>query len=296
MTPPLGPRFPVYIPSKSRAKIATTPKVLDELGVPYRIIVEAPQFDDYAASFGADRLLVLDPEFQRTYDTCDEGVPETKSKGPGPARNFAWAHSIEEGHAWHWVMDDNIQLFARLHRNQRVPVGDGMIFAAMEEFVLRYRNVGQAGPEYWMFAPSRVKSPPFVLNTRIFSCNLIRNDVPVRWRGRYNEDLDLSLSMLKAGWCTVSFRAFLQYKTTTQVLPGGNTEAFYAEEGTLRKSEMAVRLHPDVCRIVHRYGRVHHDCDFSPWKNLRLVPRDDAPPPDPDRYRMKRVPRRRRSE
>lgn len=34
------PDFPVFIPSKSRADTATTPRHLDEIGVPYRIIVE----------------------------------------------------------------------------------------------------------------------------------------------------------------------------------------------------------------------------------------------------------------
>lgn len=291
MTAPTAPRFPVYIPSKSRATIATTPHVLAALGVPHRIIVEDHQHDDYAATFGADRLLVLPRSYQDAYDTCDVGVDPAKSKGPGPARNFAWEHSLAEGAPWHWVMDDNIQLFARLHENKRVPVGDGLIFAAMEDFVLRYRNVGQAGPDYWMFAPSRSAARPFTLNTRIYSCNLIRNDLAFRWRGRYNEDTDLSLQMLKAGWCTVLFKAFLQFKTTTQVLPGGNTEAFYATEGTTPKSQMVVDLHPDVCRIVRRWGRVHHVCDYSPWRNQRLVRRDDVDLSGPNPYSMKLVPR-----
>jgi len=44
---------------------------------------------------------------------------------------------------------------------------------------------------------------------------LIRNDVPYRWRGRYNEDTDLSLRMLKDRWCTIQFNAFLQGKAAT---------------------------------------------------------------------------------
>lgn len=288
-----GPRFPVYIPSKSRATIATTPRVLDRLGVPYRLIVEDAQHDDYARAFGPDRLLVLPQSVVDAYPTLDPAFDGIKPKGPGPARNYAWEHSIENGAEWHWVMDDNIALFARLHDNKRVPVGDGMIFDAMEAFVLRYRNVAIAGPDYWMFAPSRVEALPFVLNTRIFSCNLIRNDIGLRWRGRYSEDLDLSISALKAGWVTVLFKAFLQYKLTTQTLPGGNTEAFYAPEGTRRKSELAVEMHPDVVRLVRRYGRDHHHADFTRWKDRGLLLRDDAPTPDPTRYRAALRPRRR---
>jgi hypothetical protein len=42
------------------------------------------------------RVLVLDPAYQRHYDTFDT-LGDTKSKGPGPARNFAWDHSMAAG-------------------------------------------------------------------------------------------------------------------------------------------------------------------------------------------------------
>lgn len=282
------PQFPLYIPSKSRADTALTPRFLDSIGVPYRLVVEQQQFDAYAAHFDESKLLVLDPHFQETYETLDD-LGDSKSKGPGPARNFIWEHSKSEGHDWHWVMDDNIQLFARLHQNQRIPVGDGTIFAAMEDFVLRYRNVGMAGPNYWMFAPSRQKQPPFVVGTRIYSCNLIRNDLPYRWRGRYNEDTILSLDMLKSGWQTVQFNAFLQYKVTTQTLGGGNTEAFYAEEGTLPKSQMLVDAHSDVSKVVWKFGRWHHHVDYREFAQMPLQKRDDWVPPTANPYKLKKV-------
>jgi hypothetical protein len=109
------------------------------------------------------------------------------------------------------------------------------------------------------------------MNTRIYSCNLIRNDVPFRWRGRYNEDTDISLRMLKAGWCTIQFNAFLQGKVATQTVKGGNTAEFYAREGTLAKSLMQVQLHPDVSRLVKKYGRWHHYVDYAPFKKNRLI-------------------------
>ena len=116
--------------------------------------------------------------------------------------------------------------------------------------------------------------PPFVTNTRIYSCNLIRNSSEYRWRGRYNEDTDLSLRMLKDGFCTVQFNAFLQLKVTTQTLSGGNTGEFYDKEGTRPKSEMQVAMHPDVSRLTERWGRVHHYVDYSPFARNRLRYRD----------------------
>ncbi|MCW9550747.1 MULTISPECIES: GREB1-related protein [Klebsiella] len=253
----MNPNFPLYIVSKGRWESRLTAKTLERLQVPYFIVIEEQEYAQYSAVIDKEKILVLDKRYQREYDTFDE-LGLTKSVGPGAARNFVWDHSIAGGYPWHWVMDDNIRAFYRLHKNKRLRVGDGTIFRCMEDFVLRYENVAMAGPNYYMFVPDRQKCPPFITNTRIYSCNLIRNDSPFRWRGRYNEDTDLSLRMLKAGWCTIQFNAFLQNKVATQKIKGGNTAEFYAQEGTYNKSRMQVEMHPDVSRMVFKFGRVHH--------------------------------------
>ena len=116
---------------------------------------------------------------------------------------------------------------------------------------------------------------PLVLNTRIYSCNLIRNDITYRWRGRYNEDTDLSLRILKDGMCTVQFNAFLQFKVTTQTVSGGNSKEFYDGEGTMPKSKMLADMHPDVARVAWRFGRWHHHVNYTPFKRNKLKRRAD---------------------
>jgi hypothetical protein len=285
------PKFPLYIPSKGRSKYMITSKVLTELGIEHYIIVEPKEVAEYEnviKELGLlTKVLELDLSYKSKYELCDD-LGLTKSTGPGPARNFAWDHSVKNGHAWHWVMDDNIRSFRRLNLNEKVKVSNGGSFCAMEDFVLRYQNIAMAGPNYYMFAPARCKVPAFVLNTRIYSCNLIRNDIPFRWRGRYNEDTIISLDCLKAGWCTVQFNAFLQEKMNTQTIGGGNTQEFYhvegqvkegskyAPTGTLAKSRMQVRVHPDVSKIVYRFGRWHHHVDYRPFKKNKLILKTDA--------------------
>jgi hypothetical protein len=252
---------PIYIPSKGRAKSRLTARSLDKMGLSYRIIIEEQELSEYALYNDPQKLLVLDPAYQRDYDPLD-GLGDSKGKGPGPARNFAWDHARSAGAPWHWVMDDNIAYFFRLIENQHIPVADGAIFNAMESYAARFSNMAMAGPNYFMFAPRKRKIPPYILNTRIYSCNLIRNDVPFRWQGRYNEDTDLSLRMLKAGWCTVQFNAFLQNKQATQTMKGGNSAEFYQKEGTVLKSAMLKALHPDVVKTITRFGREHHYVDY----------------------------------
>jgi len=254
--------------------------------VPFRVVVEEHQLEHYAEHLPADQLLVLDPHYQKTYDPLMDLEPG-QSLGPGPARNFIWDHAISEGHKWHWVMDDNIHWWARYHRNKIHKVMDGTVFRVMEDFCLRFRNVAMAGPNYEMFVASKEKKAPFVINTRIYSCNLIRNDVPFRWRGRYNEDTILSLDMLKDGWTTIQFNQWVQKKVMTQTMPGGNTEAFYSDEGTLPKSQMLVRAHPDVARLAWRFGRAHHYVNFRLFKQSPIYRDDYVPVDDPDEYGLK---------
>jgi len=263
--------------------VALTPHALDRMGVPWLMIVEEQQRADYARRYPSERLLTLPREYQATYHTGDD-KGDSLPKGAGPARNFAWDHAIASGAEWHWLMDDNLRCFARLHQSQRRTVGDGMVLAAMEDFVLRYENIGMAGPQYLKFAPSReAMKHPYVLNRRIFSCNLIRNDIGLRWRGRWSEDLDLSIQVLRAGWCTVLFRAFLADKITTQKIPGGYTDG-YLTLSTLPKSQLAAAMNPDIVKVVWRYHRWHHEADFSEFNDMRLIRKAGWAPPEVNPY------------
>ena len=283
----MNPKHPVYIVSKGRWESRLTSKAFEEMKVPYFIVVEEQEYENYASVISPEKILVLDKQYLRDYDTCDS-LGNSLGVGPGAARNFCWQHSISLGASWHWVLDDNIDGFCRLNRNERHEVTSGTIFRIAEDFVERYENVSQAGFEYRFFAGgSRRKKPPFRLNTRIYSCILNRNDVPYRWRGRYNEDTDLSLRMLKDGWCTVLFQCFLQNKAATQTIKGGNTAEFYEKEGTLPKSQMLVDLHPDVSRLAFRYGRHHHHVDYSSFQKNQLVRKEGIFPEGVNNYGMK---------
>ena len=265
----MNPRFPVYVVTKGRWDNRLTISELQRTGIPFYAVVEPEERERYAEHVAPESLLTLPRRYKEDYELCDD-LGLTKSTGPGPARNFAWEHSIENGYDWHWVCDDNIWIWYRMNRNFKIRLEDGAMWRACEDFILRYENVGMAGPQYDFFIPRKVRCKPFSLNTRIYSHNLIRNDLPFRWRGRYNEDTILSLDLLKAGWCTVLFYAFLQKKTPTQKLPGGNTGEFYAKEGTLPKSHMLAKVHPDVTRVVKRFGRWHHHTDYRRFAALRL--------------------------
>jgi hypothetical protein len=261
----MNPNYPIYIVSKGRWETRLTSKALEKLKVPYSIVIEPQEYDEYAAMIDPVKILVL--PFSNL------------GQGSIPARNWIWDHALSIGSKRHWIMDDNIRTFNRLNRNLMVQVTSGSIFKAAEDFVDRYENVVIAGFNYDFFAKAKDPLPPFVLNTRIYSCLLIRNDIPYRWRGKYNEDTDLCLRVLKDGFCTIQFNAFLQEKATTQTMKGGNTDELYAN-GTLEKSQALVDLHPDVAKVVWKFNRWHHQVDYRKFKINKLIKKHDLVIPD----------------
>jgi hypothetical protein len=307
----MNPQFPLYIPTKGRFEnnMRLTSKALDFMGVKHYLVVEPQECESYNSSIqgweketglkSSATVLELDLTYKSSYELCDN-LGLTKSTGPGPARNFAWDHSIKNGYGWHWVMDDNIANFLRLNDNLKIKMGDGTCFKVMEDFCLRYSNVLMAGPNYRSFASQNAAMPPYVKNTRIYSCNLIRNDAswasgdragqPFRWRGRFNEDTILSLDMLTQGYCTVQFNAFLQDKLRTQKLGGGNTGEFYAKEGTSAKSRMLKEVYPEYTELVWRFQREHHYVNYLPFKDTKLQRRQGVVvQADTNNYGMKIV-------
>lgn len=262
-TSAVNPRFPVYIISKGRWETRLTAKSLEQIGVPYHIVVEPQERGAYAAVIDPSKILVL--PFSNL------------GQGSIPARNWVWEHALATGAERHWILDDNINGFFRLFDNLKTPVATGATFRAAEEFADRYTNVALAGFNYFMFACRKSGAiPPFVLNTRIYSCILIDNALPFRWRGRYNEDTDLSLRVLKDGRCTVLFNAFLALKQTTMTMGGGNTDDLYQGDGRLKMAESLREQHPDCVEIGHKWGRAQYQVDYRRFRKNRLVPRSGA--------------------
>lgn len=262
--PPMNPVYPIYIVSKGRWESRLTVKALDKMNVPYRIVIEPQELDEYNRVIDESKILVL--PFSNL------------GQGSIPARNWIWEHSISEGHSHHWILDDNIRSFQRYHNNEKIRVGDGSIFWNAEQMVNQYSNVGLSGFNYTAFCQAKLRGdkPIFYLNTRIYSCILINNSIPHRWRGKYNEDTDLSLRVLKGGLCTIQFHCFLSEKMKTMTMKGGNTDELYKGDGRLKFAESLRDQHPDLCRVSFKNGHYQHHVDYSGFKQ-KLIFKNPKP-------------------
>lgn len=265
--PQADTRYPVCIPSKGRYDVQTTGRVLTQMGVTHRFFVEETEYDLYCNAVGEQNVVRM--------PFHDLG------QGSIPARNFIWEWAKTHGHARHWVMDDNIINFVRCTENRKLRVRGGRFLQAMEDFVDRYENVAMAGPHNRGFIyAGNPKMTAFLLNTRVYSCILLDTNQPERWRGRVNEDTDLSLRFLKRGLCTVLFRTFLMEKAGTSQgdanktggMRGGNTDNVYIDNDHRRKfAEELQQQHPDCVKVVWRYGRFHMDIDYEHLFTQKLI-------------------------
>jgi hypothetical protein len=249
-------KYPIYIISKGRASYGPhTAKYLTLMGIDFKIAVEPQEVEEYKKSpfIKQEQIIVL--------------PFSNHGKGSGPARNYCWEHSKALGYQRHWLLDDNIDGFERLHNNKRYMIERGSTcFRSIEDFVDRYENVGLAAMQYKFFANEINAFHPYILNTRVMSCILIDNNLDIRWRCKYNEDVDLSIRTLKQGYVTMLFYAFLCRKMETGTMKGGNTQEIYndyKENASFNKSEMLYKMHPECVELKYSYGRVHHQVNLD---------------------------------
>lgn len=249
----MNPKYPIFIISKGRSDYNHTARTLEYMRVPYKLVIEPQELVKYASQINSKNII--------TTPFSNLG------QGSIPVRNFVWDLAKQMKVERYWIMDDNIKYFYRLNRNLKVVVNDGTMIRCLEDFVDRYTNIKMAGLQYDYFAPRKQKMNPFVLNTRIYSCILLSTDIKHRWRGRYNEDTDLSIRILKDGWCTILFNALLCGKAPTLTTKGGNAAIYNQTDNRREFAESLKRQHPDIVEVVQKYNRWHHLVDYSGFKN-----------------------------
>jgi hypothetical protein len=226
------------------------------MNVPFYLVVQPDQYLKYAAVVNSKKILVLPKPWWKP----GEGLVHT--------RNWIWEHAKQSGVKRFWQIDDNIKYFFRLNDHMKIPVCDGTIFRCAEDFTDRFNNVAQSGLQYFYFASRKSAMPPFTLNTRIYSCTLNLTSLPHRYELMYNDDTDLSIRVLKDGYSTILFNAFLQGKAPTLMTKGGNAAIYRKEiDGRKKMAEALAKKFPDIVKVVQKWNRHQHQVDYSGFKN-----------------------------
>lgn len=242
-------RYPVYIVSKGRAYNPMTAQMFERDGVEYKILIEKEEYANYSQKINPKNIIVL--------PFSNLGL------GSFPARNYAWKLSIQNNHKRHWCFDDNIRSARKLDRGKKNICSSLDAIIALENFTDKFSNVGISAFNYSTFAiPESTGRKAFMINVHAYSCMLIYNDVPFRWRLKYNEDVDLCLQYLHNKWCTILLNAYTMDKTSTVAkMRGGNQDELYkgnAAEKKILKAKSLEEIWPQYAKTTIRFNRPHH--------------------------------------
>lgn len=245
-------RYPVYIISKGRFEKTLTCDIFEKARVRYLIAVEPQEYDLYVNKLGSKNVLKL--------PFSNLGL------GSYPARNYCWEHSKERGYKYHWIFDDNvIEIRKWINQKRQIIKEYNEALTYVESFAIK-NNIDISGFEEYNFC---IKPPkkPFKINCHVYSAMLIKNDIPFRWRLKYNEDVDLCLQVLHNGGKTASCVYYMANKVSTVVkMKGGNQDELYKgndPKKKLLKAKMLEAQWPQYAKTVIRFNRIHH---FVDWK------------------------------
>lgn len=250
-----GLNYPVYIISKGRAYNPLTARLFENSNIDYYIAVEPQEKDEYIKALGEKRIIEL--------PFSNLGL------GSYPARNFCWEHSKQRGYKYHWLFDDNIQCWKKWINGKRKSIDDLKPAFQYVENYAKKTNIDILGFEEPNFV---VKPPkkPFKHNCHVYSAMLIKNELPYRWRLKYNEDIDLNLQVLHNGGTTASCIYYMADKVSTSAkMKGGNQTELYQgnkAEKNLLKAKMIEKVWPQYSKTVIRFNRHHHLIDWKVFK------------------------------
>lgn len=249
------PEYPIYIISKGRYEVTLTADNFEKSNLDYFIAVEPQEYELYVKKLGSRRVLKL--------PFSNLGL------GSYPARNFCWEHAKAAGYKYHWLFDDNIQYWCKWINGKRKKWHEIATALTYVEAYAKKTNIDILGFEEPNFV---VKPPkqPFKHNCHVYSAMLIKNDLPYRWRLKYNEDVDLCLQVLHNQGTTASCVYYMADKVSTAVkMKGGNQTELYQGnkmEKNLLKAKMLEKVWPQYAKTVIRFNRHHHLINWKVFK------------------------------
>ncbi|MCP4897336.1 MAG: hypothetical protein GY906_10230 [bacterium] len=234
-------RYPIYIPSKGRFENCRTATWLTDSEVPFSLVVELPEADEYASRYPTAQVLVL--PFQ------DQGITAS--------RNWIWDHAHAAGAKRHWQFDDDMYDIARYSQGKRISEPDpGAVLAMLEDFTDRYSNVALSGLRTQVWGGK--VTAPISINTMVYCMFLVLNDLPYRFRG-LGEDTDIALQVLSGGWCTILFNQYQFRAVASGIQKGGLTDDYARDDGRLKRARFLEREWPGLVRVERGDGRPRHN-------------------------------------
>lgn len=285
---PIINKYPIYVLSKGRYSDLSFPNAtcmtLEEMKLEYTLVLmtdEVEQYKQTLEKYNCKKCINI------------ISIDDNKGLGGTPQRNLAWDDAKKRKFSKHWILDDNIHGYYYFNRRQQIQIKSGVVFRDVENFVDNiHEKVGLAAHSYKFEVRDTEMRNPIILNGKTFSSILVNHSLldmcNVKWRLKYNEDIDLGLQTLTNGFMTLGFEYFISGKLSTpQNKEGGNREIYlnYEKQGFKNKLECIMKEWGHIDGLIKKTYkklktktgielREHHDVDWGRFKPKLVSGRD----------------------
>lgn len=270
-------RYPIYVLSLGRYSDVSFPKgtcmTLEEMGLEYTLVLmthEVPKYVETLQKYNCQNCMNI------------IHLEDNQGLGGTPQRNLAWDDAKKRGYEKHWILDDNIDGYYWFNQRKQIQIKSGVVFRNIEDVVDNIKEkIGLAAHNYRYDARDTELRPPIIVNGKTFSSILVNHTLldmcNIKWRLKYNEDIDLGLQTLTTGLMTLGFDTFVSNKMPSlKNKEGGNREIYsnYKKEGFTKKLECLMKqwrhleglVKPSTKKLNKEEERDHHNVDWDRFK------------------------------
>ena len=270
--------FCAFILTHGRPNNVITYRTLQTHGYTGKVFIviddEDETADEYKRIYGDNVLVFSKDEVARYTDQFDNS---SDRRGILWARNVCWDLAKKMGYRYFAQLDDDYTSwqYKRLGKGHRFSTSVEKEFhgwavqnidAVFDALVQVVETTPVAtiawsqGGDYIGGGPRKQRFKRKAMNT--FVCDV---DKPIRFRGRFNDDVTAYVSLGNTGTLFFTDMELLLIPLTTQSNTGGSSEV-YRESGTYVKSFYTVMAAPS-CTTIRTMGRtdrrLHHHIDWN---------------------------------
>ncbi len=239
--------FPVFILTKGRAEIATTPSVLEADNVPYALVVEPQEAEVYRLNYPRAEIVVLPKDNQGLAYACYWLVEYVRS------------NSL----TWFWRMDDNLGKFGETRCRRVCNMPAGAILSRAELATEWSNRLGLVGLQYTQYAWAARKQ--YTINRMAAACYLqnaasgIQYDLGLPAK----QDVDLTLRHVTQGWYTLIWQTLSMSKPTIASWTRGGQCEMYNKRKDWDDARRLRVLWPQYVKLVMKRGRLDVKIDWA---------------------------------
>ena len=273
------PKYPIYVVSYKRSHLrGGTIDHLEKMGLKYYVCIQK-----------RERQYYEEARTKNNWTGCTLLYSCDTDDGSTQQRNTCWEHSLGISNKF-WLLDDNIAGWCYYNLMNIVKIHDPRVFTELEKLIDNILEpVGLISHNYTFDVRETNMRSPIQINTKNYSSCLINTKLlgdDIRFRLKYNEDVDLTLQILKRGYKTISMNIFTCNKNPTTANSGGNSD-IYGNGTKFQEKYDCLKNHWDQedqrisqfinQRIKHKDKRVHLEVDYKQLCKLLDNTKDITP-------------------